>query len=167
MSPNRDQPVFPFITQTLGLDPNQMPVSKKPSYGWGGAMGPGQFIPSTWVCYGGFVNVKTNSCAPSSGATSFWSGPWEYRATKDRVRKLLGASAPSNPWDAQTAIMATAMLMADNGASARTPSAERLAAMRYFAGWANANKRAYAFYGDDVMSFADEYQKDIDILEGK
>jgi len=166
MSPNRDQPVFPFITQTLGLDPNQMPVSKKPSYGWGGAMGPGQFIPSTWVCYGGFVNVKTNSCAPSSGATSFWSGPWEYRATKDRVRKLLGASAPSNPWDAQTAIMATAMLMADNGAAVQTPSAERLAALRYFAGWAGANNRAFAFYGDSVMEFAARFQADINRLVG-
>src|SRR3989344_1518043 len=167
MSPTRDQPVFVYITQALGLDPDQMPVSKRPSYGWGGAMGPGQFIPSTWVCYGGFVNVKTGACAPPSGFTSsFWQGPWQYTASKDRVRKLLGGSSPSNPWNAQTAIMATAMLMADNGASARTPAAERLAAMRYFAGWANANKRAYAFYGDGVMGFAAQFQRDINQLYG-
>jgi len=167
MSPTRDQPVFVYITQALGLDPDQMPVSKRPSYGWGGAMGPGQFIPSTWVCYGGFVNVKTGACAPPSGFTSsFWQGPWQYNASKDRVRRLLGASAPSNPWSPQVAIMATAMLMADNGADARTPAAERLAALRYFAGWTHAKNPAYAFYGDGVMRFAAQFQSDINQLGG-
>jgi peptidoglycan hydrolase CwlO-like protein len=166
MSPNRDQPVFVYITQMLGLDPDKMPVSKKPWYGWGGAMGPGQFIPSTWVCYGGFINVTTNTCAPPSGSSSFWSGPWQYVASKDRVRKLLSGSVPSNPWNARDAIMATAMLMADNGADAQTPSAERLAALRYFAGWTNARKPAYAFYGDGVMEFASRFQKDINQLGG-
>ncbi|MFA5998255.1 MAG: hypothetical protein WC814_02615 [Candidatus Paceibacterota bacterium] len=167
MAPLRDQPVFVYITQTLGFDPDKMPVSKKPWYGWGGAMGPGQFIPSTWVCYGGFVNTKTNTCSPPSGAnSSFWQGPWQYVASKDRVRKLLSGSSPSNPWDAQTAIMATAMLMADNGAGKQTLAAERLAAMRYFAGWAGANKPAYAFYGDGVMEFAAKFQRDIDLLGG-
>jgi len=167
MSPTRDQPVFVYITQALGLDPDQMPVSKRPSYGWGGAMGPGQFIPSTWVCYGGFVNVKTGACAPPSGfGVSFWQGPWQYNASKDRVRRLLGGSAPSNPWSPQVAIMATAMLMADNGADARTPAAERLAALRYFAGWTHAKNPAYAFYGDGVMRFAAQFQSDINQLGG-
>jgi peptidoglycan hydrolase CwlO-like protein len=166
MSPTRDQPVFLFITQTLGLDPDKMPVSKKPWYGWGGAMGPGQFIPSTWVCYGGFINAKTNTCTPSSGATNFWQGPWQYVASKDRVRKLLGASVPSSPWDAQVAIMATAMLMADNGAGKQTLAAERLAALRYFAGWSRASNPAYAFYGDGVMGFAAKFQQDINQLGG-
>ena len=57
--------------------------------------------------------------------------------------------------------------MADNGADAGARVAERLAALRYFAGWNNAKKAAYAFYGDDVMDFAEECQKDINILEGK
>lgn len=167
MHPTRDQPIFAYITQVLGFNPDTMPVSRKPSYGWGGAMGPGQFIPSTWVCYGGFINTNTNSCSPPSGAgTSFWQGPWQYTASKDRVRKLLGTSVPSNPWDARTAIMATAMLMADNGADARTLAAERLAALRYFAGWTNAKKPAYAFYGDGVMKFAAQFQQDINQLGG-
>lgn len=167
MSPTRDRPVFSYITQALGLDPDKMPVSKKPWYGWGGAMGPGQFIPSTWVCYGGFVNTTTNTCSPSSGAgSSFWQGPWRYVDSKDRVRKLLGSSQPSDPWNAQVAIMATAMLMADNGAAKQTPAAERLAALRYFAGWAGASKPAYAFYGDGVMRFAANFQRDIDLIGG-
>lgn len=168
MHPTRDQPVFVYITQTLGFNPDTMPVSRKPSYGWGGAMGPGQFIPSTWVCYGGFINTNTNTCSPSASVagSSFWSGPWQYVASKDRVRKLLNASQPSNPWDARVAIMATAMLMADNGADARTPAAERLAALRYFAGWSNAKKPAYAFYGDGVMGFAASFQQDINQLGG-
>lgn len=167
MAPKRDQPVFVYITQALGLDPDKMPVSKKPWYGWGGAMGPGQFIPSTWVCYGGFVNTKTNTCSPPSGAgQEFWQGPWNYVAAKDRVRKLLGASEPSNPWNPQVAIMATAMLMADNGAGTQTKAAERLAALRYFAGWVGAKNPAYSFYGDGVMEFAAKFQRDINQLAG-
>jgi len=136
MHPTRDQPVFATLMAELGLDPDSMPVSKKPSYGWGGAMGPAQFIPSTWVLY------------------------------KDRIAKITGQNPP-NPWDARTAIYASALLMSDNGADAGTRQGERLAALRYFAGWNNAKKAAYAFYGDDVMAFADRYQKDIDILEGR
>ena len=49
MSPTRDQPAFKRITSALGLDPNVTPVSCPiAGGGWGGAMGPAQFIPSTW-----------------------------------------------------------------------------------------------------------------------
>lgn len=47
----RDTEPFKLITASLGLNPDKMPVSKKAWYGWGGAMGPAQFIPSTWVLY--------------------------------------------------------------------------------------------------------------------
>ncbi|MDI9325539.1 MAG: hypothetical protein QM526_02045 [Alphaproteobacteria bacterium] len=60
--PTRDAPIFPFITKALGLDPDTTKVSANPGFGWGGAMGPAQFIPSTWVCYGGFINTKTGRC---------------------------------------------------------------------------------------------------------
>ncbi len=168
MSPTRDQPVFVYIMKTLGLDPNKMPVSRKPYYGWGGAMGPGQFIPSTWVCYGGFVNVNTGDCTNAAGMnwSQYWQGPWQYVAAKDRVRTLTGGNSPSNPWNPRDAIMATAMLMADNGAAAQTPAAERLAALRYFAGWTHANNPAYAFYGDGVMEFAAQFQQDINQING-
>ncbi|HFC10698.1 MAG TPA: hypothetical protein ENJ75_00660 [Candidatus Kaiserbacteria bacterium] len=168
MSPSRDQPVFAYIIKVLGLDPNMMPVSRKPSYGWGGAMGPGQFIPSTWVCYGGFINTNTGDCSNGRRTLSwraFWQGPWKYVASKDRVRKLTRGNVPSNPWNDQDAFMATAMLMADNGAAKHTRYAERLAALRYFAGWRHAKNPAYAFYGDGVMGYADEFQKMIDQLK--
>src|SRR4030042_2291654 len=51
MSPNRDVPAFLEITTALGRDPYYTPVSCPMSYGWGGAMGPAQFIPSTWKLY--------------------------------------------------------------------------------------------------------------------
>lgn len=51
MHPTRDAPVFKQIAERLGLNPDMLPVSKKAWYGWGGAMGPAQFIPSTWVLY--------------------------------------------------------------------------------------------------------------------
>lgn len=169
MHPTRDRPLYQVITATLGLDPNQMPVSKKPSYGWGGAMGPAQFIPSTWACYGGYINTRTGDCGNTARTitmTEFWAGPWVYDASKDRLRKLLGKGSPSNPWEAEDAIMASSALMADNGAAKGGRSAERLAALRYFAGWVNASNPNYAFYGDGVMEHADYFQSQIDILGG-
>ncbi|MEK7521733.1 MAG: hypothetical protein AAB599_02965, partial [Patescibacteria group bacterium] len=56
-----------------------------------------------------------------------------------------------------------AMLMADNGAAKQTLAAERLAALRYFAG-SHYKNPAYAFYGDAVMGFAARFQQDINQL---
>jgi len=92
------------------------------------------------------------------------SGEWEYKESKDTIRKLLGNNSPSNPWDPQTAFVASSKLLADNGADKGTRYAENLAALRYFAGWANASKPAYSFYGEEVMALADKYQGLIDIL---
>ena len=135
MHPTRDRPVFKEITDRLGLDPDLMPVSRKPWYGWGGAMGPAQFIPSTWILY------------------------------EDRIGRASG-QVPPNPWDPRTAFIASALLLADNGADKGGYYNERLASLRYFAGWANAEKASYAFYGDGVMELAEKHQGLIDILEG-
>lgn len=49
--PTRDLALFLTITKELGKDSLQTPISCWPGSGWGGAMGPAQFIPSTWVGY--------------------------------------------------------------------------------------------------------------------
>lgn len=51
MKPTRDVGPFLEITAALGKDPHQTRVSCPMSFGYGGAMGPGQFIPSTWKLY--------------------------------------------------------------------------------------------------------------------
>jgi membrane-bound lytic murein transglycosylase B len=51
MNPTRDIPVFLQITQDLGRNYSDTPVSCPMSVGWGGAMGPAQFIPDTWNMY--------------------------------------------------------------------------------------------------------------------
>jgi len=51
MHPTRDVPVFMRITEALGKDWSTTPVSCPQPGGWGGAMGPTQFIPSTWVLF--------------------------------------------------------------------------------------------------------------------
>lgn len=60
-----ERPLFLKITSALGLDPDTMPVSKKPWYGWGGAMGAAQFIPSTWLSYADKVAALTGHNPPS------------------------------------------------------------------------------------------------------
>lgn len=150
MHPDRDQPIFAVIAQTVGFDPDAVPVSRAPGYGWGGAMGPSQFIPSTWAIYGGYEKSA--------------SGQWVYNANKDIIRAMLGKNSPSNPYENQDAFLATALLMRDNGAAAGTFYAERLAALRYFAGWGNAENPSYAFYGDGVMGHTERIQQEINII---
>ncbi len=125
---------FIKITEELGLDPDKMPVSKKVWYGYcGGAMGPAQFIPTTWQLF------------------------------KNRVAQVTGHNPPS-PWDTQDAFVAAALLLKDNGARAGNYDSEWKAAMKYLAG-VNWNKKAYRFYGDDVMAIAAKYQDQINVLQ--
>jgi len=129
----RDQDAFLAITQKLGLDPDTTPVSKKPSYGWGGAMGPAQFLPNTWLSY------------------------------EEEIARLTGHNPP-NPWDIGDAFMACAIKLKQANADAQTYDAEWKAAQVYFAGrrW---NDPRYYFYGDSVMELAEQFQKQIDILD--
>lgn len=160
MHPTRDRPVFAAITQSLGLNADAMPVSKKQWYGWGGAMGPAQFIPSTWACYAGYINSVTGKCTNSAG-----TGTWVYTQSKDRVGKLTGNTPPS-PWNPEDAFMASAIYLTDSGAGSQTLSGEFKAAMCYLAGCGNVNNRSLQFYGTAVAEFASQYQDQIDLLKG-
>lgn len=148
MHPSRDVPVFLAITQSLGLNAAQMPVSKRAWYGWGGAMGPAQFIPSTWALYAGYLK-------PS----------YVYDSSRDRVGRLTG-NTPPNPWVPKDALMASALYLTDSGADARTPSAEFKAAMCYLAGCGSTGNRSLQFYGNQVLCLELKYQKDIDTITG-
>ena len=90
--------------------------------------------------------------------------PSTWMLYKDRLASLTGESFP-DPWNARTAILATGLLMEDNGAAAGTRVAERRAALKYFAGASWANK-AHAFYGDSVMELVDKLQAEINIIGG-
>jgi len=70
MKPARDVDPFMKITAELGLDPKLMPVSCPQAGGYGGAMGPAQFIPSTWVLYVKKITSLTGHNPPS---------PWDPR----------------------------------------------------------------------------------------
>ncbi len=56
---------FFAITGKLNLDPDKMPVSRRPSYGCGGAMGPAQFLPTTWLRFETKVAALTGHNPPS------------------------------------------------------------------------------------------------------
>ena len=64
---------------------------------------------------------------------------------------LLGAAEASNPFNKQDAFMASALLLRDNGATGGYTS-DRLAALRYYAGWGGATRPENQFYGDQVMT---------------
>ena len=151
MHPDRDAPVFLAIAEILGFDPNRRQVScpliqrSGNRIGWGGAMGPSQFIPSTWAIYGGIVNTGSG---------------WTYDASQDAIRAINQTSGPANPWNNQDAFLATALLLRDNGAATNP----RLAALRYYAGWGGASRPENQFYGDQVMQRLQRIEREIQIL---
>ncbi len=98
----KERSIFLEITGKLGLDPDTMPVSKRPSYGWGGAMGAAQFIPSTWMIYENQIASLTGHTPPSpwniedafiaSGLklTSNGAGSQAYQDEHEAAAKYLG-----------------------------------------------------------------------------
>lgn len=155
MHPDRDKPVFLAMADALGFDAATQAVScpliqNGSRIGWGGAMGASQFIPSTWAIYGGFVNV---------------GGGWTYDRSRDAIRSLLGKSLPSTPFNNQDAFTATALLLRDNGANG-TYGGDRLAALRYYAGWGGASRPENQFYGNQVAERKERLKGEIQTLQG-
>lgn len=99
MKPSRDQQPFLQITSELGLNPNTTPVScpmkdkNGQQVGWGGAMGPAQFIPSTWLGYRAKITAITGKTA----------NPWDIRDAFLAAGIKLGAdgaTSKSGEWAA-------------------------------------------------------------------
>lgn len=89
----RDQKAFVQICESLGLDPDKTPVSRKPSYGWGGAMGPAQFLPSVWLSYADKVAQLTGHNPPD---------PWDIEdAFVAAALKLTQAGAGAQNYNAE------------------------------------------------------------------
>jgi peptidoglycan hydrolase CwlO-like protein len=155
MHPDRDKPPFLAIAATLGFDPATQAVScpliqNGQRIGWGGAMGASQFIPSTWAIYGGFANI---------------GGSWQYVRNQDAIRNMLRLDRPSNPFVNQDAFTATALLLRDNGADG-TYGGDRLAALRYYAGWGGASRPENQFYGNQVAERKERLKGEIRTLLG-
>ncbi len=53
------------ITAQLGISPDGVKVSREPNYGCGGALGPAQFLPSTWLSYRDDVTRLTGHNPPN------------------------------------------------------------------------------------------------------
>lgn len=76
MKPSRDISPFLEITNALGRGPYTTPVSCPQGSGYGGAMGPAQFIPSTWMLYKGRLTSATGESFPDP-----WNGRTAIFAT--------------------------------------------------------------------------------------
>ncbi len=141
MKAPRDTMPFQSITSRLGRDWKMTPVSCPPGAqyysgrGFGGGMGPSQFIPSTWELF------------------------------KARIASALTISSPdmADPWNPEHAFMATGIYMQDLGASGSSYTAERNAACKYYSGAAckPGRKPANVFYGDQVMAKAQNIQQNM------
>jgi len=125
-----NQPAYLQVTTALGINPNGQPLScPQASGGYGGAMGPAQFIPSTWLLL------------------------------QPKINAALGTSGMPNPWDPKTAFLAAALYLRDIGAAGGGYTAERNAACRYYSGRPCDSKRPpNTSYGNSVMALAGSIQ---------
>lgn len=137
---SRDKPSYERITSALGLNTFGTPLSCPQNVGYGGAMGPSQFIPSTWELFA------------------------------DKIADALGFSGMPNPWEPLHAITATSIYLGELGANKGGYTAERNAACKYYSGSScpssrsSARNRNIISYGNNVMSLAESIQADIDLL---
>lgn len=148
MHPTRDVPIFLEITKELGIDPLSTAalVSCPNSDGtYGGAMGPAQFIPSTWKLYEDQISRVTDNNPPSP-----WRNEDAFVATGLYLKEAISSSACQN-YSKQIPSETQILL-------------ERCAAARYYSG---GNWYTYRFaYGEPVVQKAIKFQADINVLKG-
>ena len=133
---NKQWDAFLKITQELGLNPNTTPVSCYVSGGqvqMGGAMGPAQFMPNTWLNLG----------------------------YQQKVENITGIK-PANPWRARDAFLAAALYLANWNASTQNRQSEIGAVTAYLCGTsqmtATCNQAGGEWYRNLVMQKADQWQ---------
>lgn len=101
MKPTRDQEPFVQITDELRLDINTTPVScpmrdkKGNRVGWGGAMGPAQFIPSTWMGY-----RKKVGALNGKGSANPWDIRDAFLASAIKLKNDGADGTYNNEWKA-------------------------------------------------------------------
>lgn len=87
------------IVNSLGLNPDTIKVSREPNYGCGGALGPAQFLPSTWLGYAEEVARLTGHNPPN---------PWSIEdAFMASAAKLARAGAAKKTKSAEVAAAKT------------------------------------------------------------
>jgi membrane-bound lytic murein transglycosylase B len=101
MKPDRDQQPFLQIMRELAMDPDATPVScpmrdkSGKQIGWGGAMGPAQFLPSTWLEYRARIMAVTGKAT---------ANPWDIRdafvAAALKLRADGADGTPIGEWSA-------------------------------------------------------------------
>jgi len=78
------------IVNKLGIEPDSVNVSKEPNYGCGGAMGPAQFIPTTWLAHEEEVSEISGHYPPN---------PWDLTdamaAMATKLSKVSGVTTGS------------------------------------------------------------------------
>jgi peptidoglycan hydrolase CwlO-like protein len=151
MNPTRDVPIFLKLLQSLNIDPGSQSayVSCPNSDGaYGGAMGPAQFIPSTWNLYASQISQITGD-SPANP----WNNSDAFVATGLLMKDLLSSANCINYAKANQKVAPYQTLL------------ERCAAAKYYAG---GNWYTYRFwYGQPVVDQANNYQNDIDVLNSQ
>ena len=151
MNPTRDTPTFLSLLNSLGLDPSSQSVyvscaNKDGAYG--GAMGPAQFIPSTWKLYSDEISKITGDNPPNP-----WNNSDAFAATGAYISDLESSQSCKDYANANKNTLPYQTLI------------ERCAAAKYYAGGSWYTYRFW--YGQPVVDQANKFQDDIDTLNGK